>query len=134
MDETRTFRRAHQSDCNRSSGVLAILIERLSKRDVLRNKVVLPGSFLDRCCFARPERLSFFQAPEALPPSGDVDEVTVEFVIPDRPSGKIFTKNPLSRLILFKEGYSMKFGKAYGALKNPMPRIEHREGFVLHRN
>ena len=75
--------------------VLAILIERLSQRDVLRNKVVLPGSFLDRCCFARPEHLSFFQVPEALPPSGqvgirDVDEITVEFVIPDRPSGKIF--------------------------------------------
>ena len=75
--------------------VLAILIKRLSERDVLRDKVVLPGSFLDRSCFARPERLSFFQVPEALPPSGqvwirDVDEITVEFVIPDRPGGKIF--------------------------------------------
>ena len=75
--------------------VLAILIERLSKGDVLRNKVVLPGSFLDRCCFARPERLSFFQVPEALPPSGQVgilhvDEIAVQFVIPDWPCGKIF--------------------------------------------
>ena len=47
--------------------VLAILIERLSQRDVLRNKIVLPGSFLDRCCFTRPKALSFFQALEALP-------------------------------------------------------------------
>ena len=75
--------------------VLAILIECFSQGHVLRNKVVFPGSFLDCRCFTRPKALSFFQPLEALPLSGlvgirDVHEITVEFVIPDRPSGKIF--------------------------------------------
>ena len=75
--------------------VLAILIECLSRREVFRNKVVFPGSFLDCRCFTRPESLCFFQALEALPLSvlvgiRDVDEIAVQFVIPDRAGGKIF--------------------------------------------
>src|SRR6516165_8518733 len=75
--------------------VLATLIECLSRRDVLRNKVVFPGSFLDCRCFTRPKALSFFQPLEALPLSGlvgirDVHEITVQFVIPDRACGEIF--------------------------------------------
>src|SRR5215471_20239374 len=75
--------------------VLAILIECLSRRDVLRNKVVVPGSLLDCRCFTRPKALSFFQALEALPLSAlvgirDVYEIMVQFVIPDRACGEIF--------------------------------------------
>lgn len=75
--------------------VLAILIECLSQRDVLRNKVVFPGSLLDCCPFTRPECLSFFQASEALPLSDlvgirDVNEITAQGVIPNRPGGEIF--------------------------------------------
>ena len=75
--------------------VFAILIECLSQRDVLRHKVVVPDSFFDRCCLTRPKALSFFQTSEALPLSApvgirDVDEITVQFVIPDWAGGKIF--------------------------------------------
>ena len=47
--------------------ILAVLIECLWRRDVLWNEIVFPGSFLDRGHFTSPERLSFFQASEALP-------------------------------------------------------------------
>jgi hypothetical protein len=75
--------------------VFAILIECLSQRDVLRDKVVFPGSFLDCCCFTRPKALSFFQTLEAFPLSAligirDVDEIAVQGVISDWASGEIF--------------------------------------------
>ena len=87
--------------------VLAILIECLSQRDVLRNEVVFPGSFLDCCCFTRPKALSFFQALEALPLSAlvgirDVHEITVQFVIPDRAGGEIFVLSHESDFTSFR--------------------------------
>jgi hypothetical protein len=75
--------------------VLAILIECLSQRDVLRNEIILPGSFFDCGHFARPKRLSFLLASEPLPLSsliriGNINQISIELFFPDRTLGKVF--------------------------------------------
>src|SRR5215831_4912438 len=64
----------------------AILIERLTQRDVLRNEVVFPGSFLDCCRFTRPESLCFFQTPEALslPALVGISDISVNIILHNR--------------------------------------------------
>ena len=68
--------------------VLAVLIDCLCQRDVLWNEIVFPGSFLDRGHFTSPERLSFFQASEALPFSSligirNVNQISVQGFVPN---------------------------------------------------
>src|SRR5262249_37686559 len=67
------------------------------------------GSFVEECSLRE-----FLQTSRKAPGT-----LYLTFFVP------VCHENPPPRLILFKEGYSMKFGKACCALRKSRPRIEN---------